>query len=153
MCMVMAVIMSHSKNLLFSTNNSYIYDHILIYKLKNFSKSIKFKHPELYNKFNESAFIWVSHSPYSSINITSPMEKLSNIFWKGINNLNFYFYYFKINNNNNSQEISFNFEYNGGCYENCPEGSYEEGGKKFCKCMTNTTCEKCSASAIEKKLC
>ena len=34
----------------------------------------------------ESAFIWVSHSPYSSINITSPMEKLSNIFWKGINN-------------------------------------------------------------------
>ena len=79
----------------------------------NNSKIIKFKNPELYNKFNESAFIWVSHSPYSSINITSPMEKLSNIFWKGINNLNFYFYYFKINNNNNSQEISFNFEYNG----------------------------------------
>ena len=84
------------------------------YYFKNFSKTIKFKNPELYNKFNDSAFVWLPTCPFRDLNITSPStEKISNIMWKAINNRFFYFYYFVIKENNNSKEISFNFDYKG----------------------------------------
>ena len=58
-----------------------------------------------------------------------------------------------IENCANDEIFNSKFEYNGGCYKTCTEGTYTEGGKEFCKCMTNTTCEKCFLSAIDKKLC
>ena len=45
------------------------------------------------------------------------------------------------------------YEYNGGCYKNCPKGSYQKDGKDYCKCMVNTTCESCTSLAIENNKC
>ena len=42
---------------------------------------------------------------------------------------------------------------NGGCYKNCPKGSYQKDGKDYCKCMVNTTCESCTSLAIENNKC
>ena len=55
---------------------------------------------------------------------------------------------------NDDSIFKYNFEYNGGCYPNCPNGDYtKDDGTKVCKCMTNTTCKDCTLSAIEKNLC
>ncbi len=84
------------------------------YYFKNYSKTVKFKNPESYNKFNESAFIWSIYPEYYSPNIiSSSIEKINNIYWKAVDDIIYYFYYFKIKKNNNSQEISFKFEYTG----------------------------------------
>ena len=84
------------------------------YYFMNYSKTVKFKNPESYNKFNESAFIWSIYPEYYSPNInSSSIEKINNTFWKAVDDIIYYFYYFKMIKNINSQEISFKFEYTG----------------------------------------
>ena len=106
---IITIILCEENKNEFEIDNKYIQ----FYYFKNFSKSIKFKHPELYNKFNESAFIWATVPQLYNVNIISSMDKIDNTFWRGYDDILHYFYYFKINKNNNTQEISFKFEYTG----------------------------------------
>ena len=49
------------------------------------------------------------------------------------------------------------YEYNGGCYKECPNGFYTEGEgeneKQKCKCMSNISCKDCPSENNDDNLC
>ena len=45
------------------------------------------------------------------------------------------------------------YEYNGGCYKNCPLDSYTKDGTEICKCMTNVACQDCPSSNNPNNYC
>ena len=45
------------------------------------------------------------------------------------------------------------YEYNGECYEKCPNGYYKKDGIDTCKCMSNIACLECPFTGDENTLC